>query len=130
MNRGFRRNVLTCCKYVSTLFFREETTIPTDKRSITFYADPEIEAWYESLPTSVRSRTINELLKKTIAAPDEKVIAAEKIAKHDSVLRELISLVTILTQEQIVACEQKAKNPQAKALKKRLKTALSGLEQT
>ncbi len=129
MNKGFPPNVLTCCKYVSTLFLREKTTIPTDKRSITFYADPEIEAWYESLPTSVRSRTINELLKKTIAAPDEKVIAAEKIDKHDSLLRELISLVTILTQEQIVSCEQKSKNPQAKALKKRLKTALSGLEQ-
>ncbi|MBA3992990.1 MAG: hypothetical protein C0469_05625 [Cyanobacteria bacterium DS2.3.42] len=130
MNRGFPSNVLTCCKYVSTLSLREETTIPTDKRSITFYADPEIEAWYESLPTSVRSRTINELLKKAIAAPDEKLIVSEKIDKHDSLLRELISLVTILTQEQIVACEQKSKSPQAKALKKRLKTALSGLEQT
>ncbi len=130
MNSGFCSNVLTCCKYVSTLFHGGTVTIPTDKRAITFYADPEIEAWYESLPTSVRSRTINELLKKTISAPDEKVVAVERIDKHDSVLRELIALVTILSQEQIAACEQKSKNPQAKALKKRIKSALSELEQT
>ncbi len=115
---------------MSTLSFAEGKTIPTDKRAITFYADPEIEIWYEGLPTSVRSRTINELLKKTISAPDEKVVVVEKVDKHDSVLRELIALVTILSREQIAVCEQKSKNPQAKALKKRLKSALSGLEQT
>lgn len=122
--------MLTYCRYVFTFKFTEDKTIPTDKRSITFYADPEIETWYEALPTSVRSRTINELLKKAISAPDEKVAIVEKVDRHDYVIRELVHLVTILSQEQIAVCEAKSKNPQAKALKKRLKTALSGLEQT
>lgn len=121
--------MLTYCRYVFTFKFTEDKTIPTDKRSITFYADPEIETWYEALPTSVRSRTINELLKKAISAPDEKIVVVEKVDRHDSVIRELVHLVTILSQEQIAVCESKSKNPQAKALKKRLKTALSGLDQ-
>lgn len=122
--------MLTYYQYVFTFKFAEDRTIPTDKRAITFYADPEIETWYEALPTSVRSRTINELLKTAISAPDEKIVVVEKVDMHDSMLRDLVQLVTILSQEQIAVCESKSKNPQAKALKKRLKTALSGLEQT
>ncbi|MCC7530178.1 MAG: hypothetical protein IT342_16760 [Candidatus Melainabacteria bacterium] len=121
---------MTYYQYVFTFKFAEDRTIPTDKRAITFYADPEIETWYEALPTSVRSRTINELLKTAISAPDEKIVVVEKVDMHDSMLRDLVQLVTILSQEQIAVCESKSKNPQAKALKKRLKTALSGLEQT
>jgi len=107
----------------------EDRTIPTDKRAITFYADPEIETWYESLPSSVRSRTINELLKKAIAVADKKEVSVEKVEKHDAVLKELIEIVTMLSHEQIALCEQKHKDPEAKTLKKRLKNALEDLEQ-
>ncbi|HIA50540.1 MAG TPA: hypothetical protein EYN91_00370 [Candidatus Melainabacteria bacterium] len=104
-------------------------TISTDKRSITFYADPEIETWYESLPTSVRSRTINELLKKAISNSGKKDLSLQKIEQHDSVLRELVALVSILSQEQIAVCDSKHKDASAKVLKKRLKHALGELEQ-
>lgn len=65
-----------------------------------------------------------------ISAPDEKFVVVERVDKHDSVLRDLVHLVTILSQEQIAVCESKSKNPQAKTLKKRLKAALSDLGQT
>lgn len=103
--------------------------ISTDKRAITFYADPEIEKWYESLPGSVRSRTINDLLKKAISSGGKKDVSLEKVAKHDEVLRELIELVTVLSQEQIAVCEQKHKDPHAKSLKKKIKSALGELGQ-
>lgn len=77
----------------------------------------------------MRSRTINDLLKKAISNSGKKDLSLQKIDKHDSVLRELVALVSILSQEQIATCDSKHKDASAKALKKRIKHSLSELDQ-
>lgn len=36
--------------------------MPTKKRTITFYAEPEVQSWYESLESGEGSRQINRLV--------------------------------------------------------------------
>ncbi|MBC7996937.1 MAG: hypothetical protein IAF58_03280 [Leptolyngbya sp.] len=114
-----------------TLVDTEGRKIPTDKRAITFYADPEIAKWYEALPSSVRSRTINDLLKKIILESEQQSSRALKPGKQDDAIRKLSELVRLLAQEHLSASEResKSKTPETEAANSRLQSALGELDE-
>ena len=117
--------------YVSTLVATEGRKIPTDKRAITFYADPEIAKWYESLPSSVRSRTINDLLKKIILDSAQESSRSPKTGQSNDAIRKLSELVRILAQAHLSSgtSESKLKTQESRAIESRLQTALGELDE-
>ena len=72
----------------------EQVFPPVPQRKITFYADPEIAEWYDSLPRHAGSATINQFLKERISRGTKR---AESI---DDRLLKLETLVGKLVKEQ------------------------------